>query len=131
MKENVYQHNLRLNLDIPEHMRVHQLLLNTDTNRFKSKNAYMVDVILAGAEKMEQEALDSTSLFLNERQMQELENRITEQIKKDIFGDVLKTLLGMAVTNSGAAVELPTEDAAYQEDVDDELADLALDYFEE
>ena len=47
--ENIYQHNIRLNLDRAEHLMVHRYLMNADPKIFKSKNEFFIKAVLAGA----------------------------------------------------------------------------------
>lgn len=127
MKDNIYCHNLRLNLNIPEHLEVHGHLMNYDQSQFKSMNAYIIEAIRVGAEKVD--CGGEASPTLSEAQLKELEDRVTERIQKDVLNEVLKTLLG-AMAKPGM-VPIYQEKAEPEEEMDAELADLALDYFEE
>lgn len=131
MKENIYCHNLRLNLDIQEQLNVHGFLMQFDKDKYKSKNAFMVEVIKAGMEKMTERVEKSV---LPDEQMKLLEDRITERIRKDVLNEVLKTLLGMAVQPGTLPLyrEQKEEQAETQEaPINTGLATVALGYFEE
>jgi hypothetical protein len=41
MKDNIYIHNLRLNLKYPEELELHRALMNFDPKEYKSKNDYL------------------------------------------------------------------------------------------
>ena len=47
-KEDVFQHNFRLNLNNPMDLRIHQQLLNINLDAYKSKNNYMVRKLYQG-----------------------------------------------------------------------------------
>lgn len=131
MKDNIYCHNLRLNLDIPEHLEVHGHLMNYDKSKHKSMNSYIIETIRAGADSVDG---DSNHPIISEKQLKELENRVTERIRKDVLNEVLKTLLGMAV--KPGAIPLYQGQNEEQEDAQEEpintgLATVALGFFEE
>ena len=131
MKENIYCHNLRLNLDIQEQLNVHGFLMQFDKDKYKSKNAFMVEVIKAGMEKMTERVEKSV---LPDEQMKLLEGRITERIRKDVLNEVLKTLLGMAVQPGTLPIYREREEVqedTHEEPINPGLATVALGYFEE
>lgn len=128
MKDNIYCHNLRLNLNVQEQLDLHGSLMNFDKQQYKSKNAYMIEVLNAGVAKMNEEAVHSV---LTKEQMQRLEDRITERIKTDVLNEVLKSLLGVMVKPSALSLYQGEREEPEETEVDAGLADLALDYFEE
>lgn len=129
MKDNIYCHNLRLNLDRPEHLEVHGYLMNYDKGQFKSMNAYIVEAIREGAQRVDFGGKDQ--LILTDTQLKKLEDRITERIKTDVLNEILKTILGAAISKPSVMLPQHTSEADETEEVDAGLADLALDYFEE
>lgn len=131
MKDNIYFHNLRLNLDVQEQLDIHGYLMNYDKKKYKSKNIFMMDVLKAGIEKLYGGLEHSV---LSEEQLKEMEDRITKRIRKDVLNEVLKTLLGMAV--KPGAMPLYQGQNEEQVDVQEEpintgLATVALGFFEE
>lgn len=131
MKDNIYFHNLRLNLDVQEQLDIHGYLMNYDKKKYKSKNIFIMDVLKAGIEKLYGGLEHSV---LSEKQLKEMEDRITERIRKDVLNEVLKTLLGMAV--KPGAMPLYQGQNEEQEDAQEELintglATVALGFFEE
>lgn len=132
MKSNVIQHNLRLNLDIPEHLEVNGYVMNADPKRFKSKNAYIVEAILAGAEIVERGGKD-LAVTLSEEQLKVVVNKVTERIKENVMNEVLKILLNLVTSQQTVVSTFQTEqrEETIEDEIDAGLADLALDYFEE
>lgn len=131
MKDNIYFHNLRLNLDVQEQLDIHGYLMNYDKKKYKSKNIFMMDVLKAGIEKLYGGLEHSV---LTEQQLKEMEDRITERIRKDVLNEVLKTLLGMAVKPGAMPLyqaQNEEQEDTQEEPIDTGLATVALGYFEE
>lgn len=134
--DNVYQHNLRLNLDKKEHLQAHRYLMNVDTKRFDSKNEYIVQAIIKGAERLNQpddNMRAEINTTLTEEQMEKIASKVVDIMKAEVLNEVLKTLLGMVVSNP-SNMNQPTQ-VPTQKDMDslveDYIAESALDYFEE
>lgn len=131
MKDNIYFHNLRLNLDVQEQLDIHGYLMNYDKKKYKSKNIFIMDVLKAGIEKLYGGLEHSV---LTEQQLKEMEDRITERIRKDVLNEVLKTLLGMAVKPGAMPIyqaQNEEQKDTQEESIDTGLATVALGYFEE
>lgn len=134
-KSNIYQHNLRLNLDDERHLKVHRYLMNINEDVYKSKNAYIIRAILEGAEKANSVTEDSEYEergLLTDEQIKELEERITKNLKNEVLNEVLKVLLNMMVSQpSNALQQVGQIQSVKEEEPDDALVDAALSYFEE
>ena len=132
MKSNVIQHNIRLNLDVPEHLEVNGYVMNADPKRFKSKNAYIIEALLAGAPIVERGGSD-LAVTLTEEQLETVIDKVTECIKENVMNEVLKILLNLVTTKQAGVPFVQTEpkEQTIEEEIDAGLADLALDYFEE
>lgn len=131
MKDNIYFHNLRLNLDVQEQLDIHGYLMNYDKKKYKSKNIFIMDVLKAGIEKLYGGLEHSV---LSEEQLKEMEDRITERIRKDVLNEVLKTLLGMAVKPGAMPLYQGQNEEqvdAQEEPINTGLATVALGFFEE
>ena len=134
--DNIYQHNLRLNLDKKEHLEAHRYLMQADTKRFGSKNEYVVQAILKGAERLEhpeREHESNQQFNLNEEQLDAIATKVIETMKAEILNEVLKTLLGMIVSNPTSLTQpVPIQKPQDIDSlVDDYIAESAMDYFEE
>lgn len=131
--ENIYQHNIRLNLDRAEHLMVHRYLMNADPKLFKSKNDFLIKAVLAGAASVSKgvfpEIVEEVEVKLSEAQLDVLSHKVVNLMKTEVMNEVMKTLLNMAFSNpSGMTQKRPTETEGI---VEDYLADAAMDYFEE
>ncbi|MBP3665006.1 MAG: hypothetical protein J6J03_07590 [Tyzzerella sp.] len=132
--DNIYQHNLRLNLDKKEHLQAHRYLMNADMKKYGSRNEYLVQAILLGAvelNKPEGARMSAPKLVFSQEQMNELANKVVEQMKADVLNEVLKTLLSMLVINPSGMMQQTQQNSETDNTVEDYLADAALDYFEE
>ena len=134
-KSNIYQHNLRLNLDDERHLKVHLYLMNINEDVYKSKNAYIIRAILEGAEKANSVTEDGEYVekgLLTDEQIKELEERITKNLKNEVLNEVLKVLLNMIVSQpSNVLQQVGQIQSVKEEEPDDALVDAALSYFEE
>ena len=134
-KSNIYQHNLRLNLDDERHLKVHRYLMNINEDVYKSKNAYIIRAILEGAEKANSVTEDGEYVekgLLTDEQIKELEERITKNLKKEVLNEVLKVLLNMIVSQPSNVLQQAGQiQSVKEEEPDDALVDAALSYFEE
>ena len=96
-KEDVFQHNFRLNLNNPMDLRIHQQLLNINLDAYKSKNNYMVRKLYQGIfgegdglEEIKAEPGKADTLISRE-ELEDMEKRITEKV----MNKVMKTLFDM------------------------------------
>ena len=89
MKQNIYQHNLRLNLNRRDDLELHRALMNFEQDKYKSKNDFLKrklceSIFGNGASQEEKtDVLDASEYVTKE----ELEQRIAK-----VITDVLKEL---------------------------------------
>ena len=133
-KEDVFQHNFRLNLNNPMDLRIHQQLLNINLDAYKSKNNYMVRKLYQGIfgegdglEEIKTETGKADTLISRE-ELEDMEKRITE----NVMNKVLKTLFDM-VCDRGVKLPEPSGDDTEEAEelIDESIADAALGYFDE
>lgn len=133
-KEDVFQHNFRLNLNNPMDLRIHQQLLNINLDAYKSKNNYMVRKLYQGIfgegdglEEIKEEPR-KTGMLISREELEDMEKRITEKI----MNKVMKTLFDM-VCDRGVKLPEPSGDDTEEDEelIDESIADAALGYFDE
>lgn len=133
-KEDVFQHNFRLNLDHPMDLRIHQQLLNINMDVYKSKNNYMVRKLYQGIfgegdglEEIKKEA-GKADTSINKEELEDMEKRITEKV----MNKVMKTLFDMVCDRGVKSLEPSCGDTEEDAElIDESIADAALGYFDE
>ena len=133
-KEDVFQHNFRLNLNNPMDLRIHKQLLNINLDVYKSKNNYMVrklyQGIFGGGDGLEEIRVEAGKApeMISRGELEDMEKRITE----NVMNKVMKVLFDMVCDR---AVKLPEpssdETGEDEEQIDESIADAALGYFDE
>ena len=129
-KDEVVQYNIRLNLNNPSHLRLHQAILNANMEIYKSKNNYLRKVAYRGifgeSEGLdEEENIVDLSQMVTKKELDEQVKKIKESVMQEMFGMMFSTMAGRApMICAMPKVEEPEEDA-----VDDAVADAALGYF--
>lgn len=121
-KEDMYQHPLRLNLNNPYHLRIHQQLLNVNKSIYKSKNEFIVQKLYDG--------IFGDEMEITKDALKEMEERITLRVTQNI----LTSILGMQGMNMDAkkivADTKETTDGSI-ETVSENVLDAALGYFDD
>jgi len=128
-KEEIAQHNIRLNLENPIERKLHQKLIDVDLNVYKSKNRYIVRKLIQGVFGEIDELSGYEEKFFEQRkdELQLIEERITQKV----ISEVLKTVLSM-VAHGGIdnTVQMEEKESAEME-LDEDIVNAAMGYFEE
>ena len=128
-KEEIAQHNIRLNLENPIERKLHQKLIDVDLNVYKSKNRYIVQKLIRGVFGEIDELSGYEEKFFEQRK-DELQ-LIEERIAQKVISEVLKTVLSM-VAHGGIdnTVQMEEKESAEME-LDEDIVNAAMGYFEE
>ena len=128
-KEEIVQHNIRLNLENPIERKLHQKLIDVDLNVYKSKNRYIVQKLIRGVFGEIDELSKYEEKFFEQRK-DELQ-LIEERIAQKVISEVLKTVLSM-VAHGGIdnTVQMEEEESAEME-LDEDIVNAAMGYFED
>ena len=97
MKENIYVHNLRLNLDRREELDLHCALMNFDKESYKSKNQFMIktmcDRIFATADDMQNPiGVTNGSAFVTREEMEKRLEAVVDDVLKELSVWFIKSL---------------------------------------
>ena len=128
-KDEIAQHNIRLNLENPIERKLHQKLIDVDLNVYKSKNRYIVQKLIRGifGEIDELSEYEEKYLDQSKDELQLLEERIVQRV----LSEVLKTVLNM-ISQVETAGTFPTDIKESTELVlDEDIVNAAMEYFEE
>ena len=129
-KDEIVQYNIRLNLNNPNHLRLHQAILNANMEIYKSKNNYLRKVAYRGifgeSESLDEENdIVDLSQLVTKKELEEQVKKVKESVMREMIGMMLSFMAGKTPMISAIPrAEEPEEDA-----VDDAVADAALGYF--
>ena len=129
-KDEVVQYNIRLNLNNPNHLRLHQAILNANMEIYKSKNNYLRKVAYRGIFG-EPEGLDEEddivdlSQLVTKKELENAEKRIKDSIMQEMLGMMFSSMAGRTPMISA----MPRVEEKEEDTVDDAVADAALGYF--
>lgn len=95
-KTDVIRYTLRLNLNNPEHLAVHEALRNLNTDIYKSQNGFMVEAILryinGGTGAADGPACRDGETAREE--LAEVERRVTDKVMKEMISFLCSILAG-------------------------------------
>lgn len=128
-KEDIVQYNLRLNLNNPYDLQLHQAILNASLDIYKSKNNYLKKVAYRGifGNRDTTENVLPNGDAVTKRDIELLE----EKMKMWVENQVLKETLSVICTAFSGKMSLAINntDAEITEELDEAVADAALGYF--
>ena len=128
-KEEIEQHNIRLNLENPIEKKLHQKLIDVDLNVYKSKNRYLVQKLIRGVFGEIDELSKYEEKFLEQRkdELQLIEERITQKV----INEVLKTVLSMVAQGGIESTAQTGVKESVETELDEDIVNAAMGYFEE
>lgn len=129
-KDEIVQYNIRLNLNNPNHLRLHQAILNANMEIYKSKNNYLRKVAYRGIFG-ESEGLDEEDGIVDLSQLvtkKELEEQV-KKIKESVTQEMLRMMFSFMAGNTPMISAMPRLEEPEEDAVDDAVADAALGYF--
>ena len=129
-KDEIVQYNIRLNLNNPNHLRLHQAILNANMEIYKSKNNYLRKVAYRGifgeSESLDEENdIVDLSQLVTKKELEEQVKKIKESVMREMIGMMLSFMAGKTPMIS----EIPRVEEPEEDTIDDAVADAALGYF--
>lgn len=125
-KEEVYQHNFRLNLTNPQHLKIHKQLMKINKDIYKSKNEYLVRKLYEGMFGDMEE--------VTEERLCEMEARITKNVMQQLLSFILTNGTIKSADTSADVMnksEATKKKEPEMEDINEEVASVALGYFDD
>ena len=132
-KYDVVQYCLRLNLNNPKHLEVHNILQNLNKDMHKSQNAFMVAAIIRNAANYSDEELlteaaaekKNRGKFITKGEFEKLKDDLRNELMKEITALLISSLSkGNAAVKGITGVAEPKNDTGVGE-YDETLADLS------
>ena len=134
MDDNIYVHNLRLNLNHDEELALHRALMNYNKDIYKSKSDYHKKRLYAGIfgerDYIEETPEDSEKrTFVSMEELKEIlltfKLEIMKEISEMMISIIMNKLLAYLPSGMVGANAVKSE-----EEVDDELESVACKYFD-
>ena len=130
-KTDVIRYTLRLNLNNPVHLEIHEALRSLNTDIYKSQNIFMIEAISRyingdGKGTDDPERMDTEA---KKKEQEELEKRVTDRVMKEMMAFLFSILTGRQQPAEMTAYKpqetaLETETEEKNEEYDETLADL-------
>ncbi len=103
-KDNIVVHNLRLNLDNPQHQKINKVLQDLNPDIFKSKNRFLVDAVEMYIDSFEKEDLTQEERRKKAQRQEYISREDLEEIKKEIGYELLTEVRNEVIKLLGGVV---------------------------
>jgi hypothetical protein len=103
-KNNIVVHNLRLNLDNPQHQKINKVLQDLNPDIFKSKNRFLVDAVEMYIDSFEKEDLTQEERRKKAQRQEYISREDLEEIKKEIGYELLTEVRNEVIKLLGGVV---------------------------
>ena len=134
MDDNIYVHNLRLNLNHDEELALHRALMNYNKDIYKSKSDYHKKRLYAGIfgerDYIEETPEDSEKkTFVSMEELKEILLTFKSEIMKEISEMVITLFMGKVFAHLPSGM-VGADAIKSDAEVDDELESVACKYFD-
>lgn len=137
-KDNGIYHHLRLSMNNPEHMKIHNVLMDLNKDIYKSKNQFIVEALIFYIAELEENPLtrsrqrkeNEKEKLITKGEMDDIavtmKNDLIQYVNKEVLATIISVLGNnlsisrMAVSNSDNA-----QNNIHKEPVDERLIELA------
>ncbi len=131
-KDDIVQYNIRLNLNNPYDLKLHQAIMNANMDIYKSKNNYLRKVAYRGVFGTADGGEDETDIvdfsqFVSKKELEETERRVKDAVIREMFGWMFAT--GPGNKTSVAMIPMPEPEQEEEAEVDEAVAEAAVGYF--
>ena len=132
-KDDIVQYNIRLNLNNPYDLKLHQAIMNANMDIYKSKNNYLRKIAYRGVfgteDGVEEEAdIVDFSQFVLKKELEETERRIRDAILREMFGWMFSSVPNNKSSITMMPMPVPEQEQEEPE-VDEAVAEAAIGYF--
>lgn len=136
-KDNIVVHNLRLNLDNPQHQKINKVLQDLNPDIFKSKNRFLADAVEMYIDSFEKEDLTKEENrkkaqrqeYISREDLEEIKNEIRYELLTEVRNEVIKLLGGVVAgmqVGQGTPVANSIKQEVTEDEVDETMEKLAL-----
>lgn len=137
-KDKGIYHHLRLSMNNPEHMKIHNILMDLNKDIYKSQNQFIVEALLFYIAELEEHPLTSSrrqkenerDKLITKGEIDDIATAMKNELLQYINKEVLVTIISALGNNLGdnRAVVLNNDDNqndSHEEQVDERLIELA------
>ena len=103
-KDNIVVHNLRLNMDNPQHRKINDVLKDLNPDIFKSKNRFIADAVEMYIDSFENDDLTKEGSRARAHRMEYINRVDLAQIKEEIRYELLSEVRNEVIKLLGGVV---------------------------
>lgn len=131
--DNIVQHNIRLNLNNPNDLLLHQAILSASMEIYKSKNNYLRKIEYRGVFGDESDIDDGTigatpTRVATTKDLEQLEEKMQMWTRSMCMQEIFP-YIGILSANKGAVSEKANVDSSTESEIDEAVENAALAYF--
>ena len=98
-KEDTVGYSFRLNLNNPDHLLIHQTLMNLNMDVYGNRSQFIINSLTSYIKGISNESVDSgNSWYLTRDDIKKIKIEMTKQIKEEVLSETMKILFS-AVSN--------------------------------
>lgn len=132
-KDNIVVHNLRLNLDNPQHRKINAVLQDLNPDVFKSKNRFLAEAVEMYIDSFENEDLTkeeskkkaNSKEYISRIDLEKIKEDIRYELLTEVRNEVIK-LLGGVVSGMQMGQRLQDNNSTIQETIEQETVDETM-----
>lgn len=141
--DNIVLHNLRLNMDIPQHRKINDVLKDLNPDIYKSKNRFLVEAVEMYIESFEKDELTKEGSrekswrkeYISRGDLEQMKEEIRYELLTEARNEVIKLLggvvAGMQVGQGLQPVSIIKQEITEKTESDETMEKLALGWSEE
>lgn len=107
-KENIVYHNMRMNLENEQHRRIHRILLDLNTDVYKSVNQFLIDATDSYIRKLEGKELTNEDMGRQEESIYATREDV-EKAVREMKDEILREMISILASSmfAGKVVQMP------------------------
>lgn len=128
-KDNIVYHNMRMNLENEQHRRIHRILLDLNTDVYKSVNQFLIDATDSYIRKLEGKELTNEDMGRQEESIYATREDV-EKAVREMKDEILREMISILASSmfAGKVVQMPEAKPVVEvpEEREEETADETM-----
>ncbi|MBP3234955.1 MAG: hypothetical protein J6M65_11110 [Eubacterium sp.] len=92
-KDDTVGYSFKLNLNNPDHLLIHQTLLNLNMNVYGNRSQFIINSLISYIKGVSNNSSNvSSSWYLTRDDMENIKKDITKEIKEEVLSETMKIL---------------------------------------